>query len=120
MFKVEDDADSQFGDAEIIQHLSSLVVGDATDHFGVHDNGGMGDQVWNELTHLDHLVEDIEYSLLVESDAPQRELNDKRIFENLFVQTMPDAVQDLYRASDHLIDFVFENEFTLFHSDSCQ
>src|SRR5436190_5784301 len=92
MFEVQDDADSQFGDAEIIYHLAALVVGNSINAFGVHDNGGMGDQIGNALTDHDLLVKDGESSLLVEGDALQLELNDQRIFVNLLVESVPDPI----------------------------
>src|ERR1041384_6561309 len=114
VFEIQDNADSQPGDAEVIYHLSALVIGNVVNDLGVHHNGGMGDEVWNKLAHFDLLVEDIELSLLIEGDATQLELHDQRVFVNFFVQAVPDAVEHLQRAPDQLINFVLEDELGVF------
>src|SRR5262245_51918988 len=109
VFEIQDNADAQLGDTEVIHHLAALVAGDAVNDLGVHHNGG-----WNKLAYLGLLVEDLELSLLIESDAPQLELHDQRILVNFFVQAVPDAVEHLQRAPNQLINFVFEDELGVF------
>lgn len=54
------------GNAKIVQHLATLMVGDALDDLRVDDHRAKRDQVGRILVNLDRLVEDRESRLLGE------------------------------------------------------
>ena len=39
MFEIEDQSDTAFAYTEVIQHLSAFMIGNAVNHFGIHDDG---------------------------------------------------------------------------------
>ena len=39
VLEVDDDAHPEPRDLQLIQHLTALRIGDAFDHFGIHDHG---------------------------------------------------------------------------------
>jgi len=48
MFKIKDHANAQFGDPKIVQHQSTLVIGNLLNHLCIHDDSIKRDQVGNE------------------------------------------------------------------------
>jgi hypothetical protein len=49
MFKVQDEADAEPGDFEVINQLAAVLFGDSLDGFGIHDYLAEHDQVRHPL-----------------------------------------------------------------------
>ena len=49
VFEVEDKADLEIGDFEVVEHLSDFDIGDAVDDFGVDDDCAKCDQIRNKF-----------------------------------------------------------------------
>jgi hypothetical protein len=71
MFEIEDYANTQARNAQIIQHQPTFMVGDLVDDFCVYDYRIKRDQVRNEEADLVSFVEHIKRRLLSEWNFPQ-------------------------------------------------
>src|SRR6266516_5142490 len=100
MFEIKNQADRQFGDAEVIQHPAAFHIRDAVNHLGVHDHLGEGDQVRDELSNALALIENFKATLLIETDLPELELDDERVLIALLIETVPQFVEYFKRTPD--------------------
>ena len=75
MLEVEDDANTQCCDAEIVQHQSTLVISNSVNNFCINDDTVECDQVGDKKTDLVSFVEDIEQRLLAEWNVSHTKLN---------------------------------------------
>ena len=107
VFEIEDEADLEAGDAEVIEHLTEFVVGDAVDDLGVHHHLAIGDEVGNVLGDLDGFVEDREALQLLKRDVAQAELHHQSVFVWFFVQSITNPIQDLQGAVDDVVHLLF-------------
>ncbi len=79
VFEIEQQANSQAGDFQIVQHLAKFVIADAINDFCVNDDLLEADQVWNVFTDLDSFVDDVKYPLLLASDLLWAEFYDQSV-----------------------------------------
>jgi hypothetical protein len=63
-FEIANEPNTEVSDFQVVEHLSTLVIRHAIDHFRVHNNGVMGNHVRNELRDGVLLVNDRERFLL--------------------------------------------------------
>ena len=49
VLEMQNQSHPQLRDAEIIQHFSPLMIGDAINHFRVRNHRAKNDEVWNEI-----------------------------------------------------------------------
>src|SRR5439155_17814944 len=75
VFEIEDEADAELGDAEIIYHLAALVIGDTVDDLRVHQDLVERNQIRNEQAHRYLLVQDLILPLLRTGNPSQPEFN---------------------------------------------
>ena len=68
--EVDDQANPELGDAQIIEHLTPLMVRDAINDFRIHNHGFDGNQIGNEFTDKFIFVTDLKSALLVKSHTP--------------------------------------------------
>jgi hypothetical protein len=115
VFEVQDQADSQSSDFEVIQHLAAFFVGDRFDGFCVHDYLAKGDQVGHIKTNRILLVEDIVTTLLFEIDPLQTELHNQGILVNLLVKTVANLIENFKRATDDSMRLLLQQELRVLH-----
>jgi hypothetical protein len=60
VLEIEDDANTELGHSQIVQHQSTFVVGNLVDHFRVHYNGTKRNEVRDEEPYLMSFIEDVE------------------------------------------------------------
>ena len=105
MLEIEDDANTELGYPQIVQHQSTFVVGNLVDHFRIHDNGIKRNEVGNEEPYLLSLSEDVEGPLLPKRNVSQAKLDDERILVWFFKETVAERVEHLDGATDDLEHF---------------
>src|SRR6266498_1367721 len=108
MLEIEDYTYSQTCDAQIVQHQSTLMVGDFVDYLGIYNNCTERDQSRNEKSNLLTLVNHVERRLLQKRNFSQHELDDQRIFIRLLYQPVTERVQNLNRTTDNLKHLFFQ------------
>ena len=69
-FEIDDEADLHSGDAEVVEHLAALNVGDAFNRFRIHDDFTVNDEVRYEFPDLYFPPVDGEWFLLLEWYSP--------------------------------------------------
>src|ERR1041385_6830063 len=92
VFEVQNHANSELSNLEVVQHLSSFDICDAVNHFGVHNHRVECDQVRNKQPHLVALVEDLEVRLLLERNLAKPKLYNQCVLIRLLVQPMPEFI----------------------------
>src|SRR5438132_13221920 len=106
MLEVQTNAAMKSGDAEVIQHLPALMVGNALDRLRVNDELLLHHKIGDIFSHDLTFIQDPMPLLLRVWDASQPELHTKAVLINLLVQTMPSNVQYFDCAADHCIYFL--------------
>src|SRR5437868_10503786 len=106
MLEVQNNAAAKTGDAEVIQHLPALMVGNALDRLRVNDELLLQDKIGHIFSHDLTFIHDPMPLLLSGWDASQPELHTKAVFINLLVQTMSSNVQDFHCAANYRIHFL--------------
>ena len=92
-FEIEDEADWQAGDFEIIEHLADLVVCNALNHLGVHDNFPECDKIRDKLGYLNASVEYWITGLLEKWNFPELKFHRQPILVWLFMIAVTDFIQ---------------------------
>src|SRR6266550_1144218 len=82
--EIENDANTELGYPQIVQHQSTFVIGNLVDHFRIHDNGIKRNEVGNEEPYLLSLIKDVEGRLLPKRNVSQFKLDDQCVFVRLF------------------------------------
>ena len=108
VFEIEDEADAELGDAEIIYHLAALVIGDTVDDLRVHQDLVERNQIRNEQAHRYLLVQDLILPLLRTGNPSQPEFNYQRVLIAFFVQTMAKFIENFKCAADDLVSFLLQ------------
>ena len=90
--EIQDYSDRSVSDPQIIEHLPALVIGDAIDHFDIHDDPSMHDQIGHVFADFHGLVDHVEALLLQSRNLPDAKLHHEGIFIRLLVQSMPQSV----------------------------
>ena len=104
--KFKNNAARKTGDAEVIQHLPALMVGNALDRLRVNDQLLLHHKIGDIFSHDLTFIQDAMPLLLRVWDASQPELHTKAVLINLLVQTMSSNVQDFDCAADYRIHFL--------------
>jgi hypothetical protein len=110
VLEVENYANTQTRDPEVIQHQPAFVVADFVNYFGIYDDGAKRNQIGNKEPNLLPFVEHIERRLLLERNLPKCELDYQRVFIRLLNQPVTNRVQNLNCAADDLKNLVFKQE----------
>src|ERR1051326_118933 len=110
VLEVQDQSHLQLCDPKVIQHLTAFVVGDAINHLRVHDHQAESNQVGNELADFDAAKQNRKPSLLIERNPIQLETDGQRVLVNLFVQPVPDFVENLEGKSNYSLGLVLQDE----------
>ncbi len=110
MFEVDDQTDTEFGDLQVIDHLSYLVVADLLDDLCVDNDGIESYEIGDLFTNIEGLVDDRITWLLKIRNALLSELNGHSVLVRLFQQPMPQRVEYLERTSDDAVRFFFEQK----------
>lgn len=117
MFEIQDDADSQAPDPQVVDHLASFDVRDMVHCFGFDnyfDNYTVkGNEVGNVFANMDIPVADFEASLLGDGDSLGFEFHNQSVFVRLFQQSMSEGIQNRDGAAHDAIDFVLQQQFTV-------
>src|SRR5208283_2129868 len=113
VLEVEDQANSQFGDTQVVEHLAALNICNAVDDLCIHDHLIEGNQIGDEQPYPFILVEHLELALLAEADASQAKLNHQRIFVALLVQPVAQFIKHFKRAPNDRVGFLFEQESSI-------
>jgi hypothetical protein len=95
LLEVQDEADPELGDSQIIQHQPAFVVTDAINDFGVDDYCVERDQVGNEESDLRAFIIDIKAGLLPEGNSAQLELHYKSVLIRLLYDSVAEPIQNL-------------------------
>jgi len=99
----------QAADSEVIQHLSSLLVGQAINHLRIDYDLVEYDQIWNEFADVSALVHDRKTGLLYERDTTPVEFDRKGALVRLLQQAMTEGVMDLECTRDDWPRFACES-----------
>src|SRR5258707_6161726 len=94
MLEIQYQTDTQFADAEVIKHLSALAVSDLFDDLRIHNDLAEGNEVRHKFANALAFVQNLETSLLIESDSAQFEFDGKRVLVALLVQRRAKLVHD--------------------------
>jgi hypothetical protein len=84
VLEIQNYADSQLRDAQIIQHQATFVVRDSIDDFCVDDNGIERDQIGHKQTNFAPFIQHIENGLLPKGNLAYSKFHDERVFIWLF------------------------------------
>ncbi len=114
-FEIQDEANTQTGEAKVIQHLSLLVVTNAVDGLGVHHDRSSNDEVRDVNADVDRFVDDIVLGLLFEFDPAQSELYRQRVIVGLLQQTVAENIDHLHCGTNDLLGFRCIEKFPFHH-----
>src|SRR5258706_2807561 len=93
MFEIQNEADAEAGDPEIIDHLTTLVIRNSVDDLCIHNNSAKCYQVRHKFTHLSALVNNRKPLLLVKGNSLELEFHDQCVFINFLMQSVTDNVE---------------------------
>jgi hypothetical protein len=110
VLEVEDEANRESGDTKIVQHLSSFMVGNLVNAFGIHNDFSESDEIRDELADVFAFVKHLEVPLLVEVNAAPFEFHDQRILVQLLIQAVAQFVEHLECATDDGMRFLSARE----------
>lgn len=113
MFEIQDDADSQARNTQVVDHLATFVVRDSVYGFGFDNHTVKGNEVGDVFANMDTPVADFEASLLGDGDSLGFEFHNQSVFVRLFQQSMSQGVQNRDGAAHDAIDFVLQQQFTV-------
>jgi hypothetical protein len=111
VLEIEKDANSEFGDAQVIEHLATLVISDLFDDFGVHDDSFERDEIGLKQADDLALVCERKGGLVLKRNSPGAELNEECIFVWLFMKAVPDLIEHFNRGANELKNFTLEQQF---------
>ena len=84
MLEIEDDANTELGYPQIVQHQSTFVVGNLVDHFRIHDDGIKRNEVGNEEPYLLSFIEDSRRPVVAETECFSGQTRRPRRFRTAF------------------------------------
>ena len=106
MLEIQNQSNAQFCDPKIVHHLASFMVCDPVDDLRICDHRTKDNQVWNKFTNFNSAEKNWKPALLVESDLVLLESDCQGNLVDLFVQPMPDFVQNGERMPDNPLGFL--------------
>lgn len=107
MFEIQDESHLEAGHAKIIHHPPDFMIRDTLDGLRIDDNFPEDDQIRNILTDFAVAVMDRKAGLLDKRNSEMPELHNQGLFIRLFMEPMPQGVQDCERTTDD--PFRFQN-----------
>jgi hypothetical protein len=112
VFEIQKETHPELRNAQIIQHLAALMIGNPLYDFCIYNDFAVRDQIRCEFSHAFTFVEHFKATLLVKGNPAALELDDERILVALFIQSMPKFVDHLEGATDDLMRFLFVERLT--------
>ena len=83
-FEIEDKADGEACDLQIVDHLSDFMICDLPDGFRIDDDLLEGNQIGNIFSDYSSFIDNVESGLLQARYAPETKLHRQRIFRKIF------------------------------------
>ena len=110
IFEVQKHRDAQASNIQVTEHLGDVGFVKSSDHFRIHYNFPVYDQVWDQLTDVMLSVIDWEFLLLRRCVPAFLKLKDKSSFIELFVQARVKLIQNRHgRTNDSLGDLLMNH-----------
>jgi len=101
VFKIGDETYLKTTDAEVVQHLTDFMIGNARNGFRIDDHFPESDEVRNEFADLDFPMMNRKARLLEKVNFLMPELNHERVLIHLLMKPMPHRIQNGKCTADH-------------------
>lgn len=100
VFEVEEQGSLEAGDVEIAEHLSEVVLDEASDDLWIDNHQVLNDEVGDQGPDVLAVVADDEFPLNIATQALFSELDHESAFVELFVEAGFEGVEHLHGSTD--------------------
>ena len=98
-------------DRQITDHLGHMGFVECGNHFGIHNDLPIDDQVWNEQPYWPAFLVNIEPALLIHGQADSLKFENQGILVDFLIESRLQFVQHAHRRTDDLFTQFGMNHF---------